>query len=214
MRKIAVLVFLLSASIPAFNQDTLSSVSLKKIDYRLSYTGSILYPGFDAALEYPVHAVEIRKIFKYNRVKTIFKDRFAGLNLGFYHHPGFHDNLYLCANWTMRRTRANGFFTEFLPGLGYSRTFLEGTTYQVDDRGNVSKEKWAGYNYLLLSLGTSLGYDLSIKKKLPVSFFTQFRFIGMLPYNSTIYLRPMIQMGIMYHPAFVNRLMRNKNMGK
>lgn len=214
MRKVAVLVFLFFTSVPAFNQDTLSSVSLKKVDYRLSYTCTIIYPGFDATIEYPLKSFEVHKTYMDNRVKKIFKDRFAALNIGFYHHPGFHDNIYLCANWTMRRTQASGVFTEFLPGLGYSRTFLEGTTYKVDDSGNISKEKWAGYNYLLLSLGTSLGYNLRIRKKLPVSFFTQLRFICMLPYNSTIYLRPMIQMGIIYHPASVKRLIRNKNKGK
>ena len=45
----------------------------------------------------------------------------------------------------MRRTKSRGFLTEFSPEVGLSRTFLGGTTYKVDDNGNVTIKKLAGY---------------------------------------------------------------------
>jgi len=56
----------------------------------------------------------------------------------------------------MRRTRYTGFIQSFR----WSRVqpdFPGGTTYRVDDNGNVSIVKLAGYNYALFTLGGGFG---------------------------------------------------------
>src|SRR5690554_8160680 len=89
----------------------------------------------------------------------------------------------------MRRTNQKGLFTEFSPKLGYSRTFLGGTTYQVNENGNVSIKKMAGYNYALVSLGVGLGYDFSVSKSKPIAIYSKINMLTMFPYNSTIYIQ-------------------------
>ena len=95
-------------------------------------------------------------------------------------------------------------------GPGFSRTFLGGTTYRVDDRGNISVVKLAGYNYALITIGGGLGYDFTAKKQLPVSGFAKMNLILMFPYNSTLYFRPVLEIGIRYTPG---RSKNNVNMG-
>ena len=95
---------------------------------------------------------------------------------------------------------SNGFFTEFSPEIGYSRTFLGATTYKVNDNGDITIEKLAGYNYALITFGGGLGYDFSMKKALPFSAIAKMNIISMFPYNSTIYFRPVLEIGIRYFP--------------
>jgi hypothetical protein len=101
----------------------------------------------------------------------------------------------------MRRTNNKGFISEFSFGPGFSRTFLGGTTYKVDDNGNISVIKLAGYNYALITIGGGFGYDFSLKKQLPFSTFTKMNLISMFPYNSTVYFRPVLELGIRYMPG-------------
>ena len=101
---------------------------------------------------------------------------------------------------TMRRAKENGFFTEFGAGLGYSRTYLGATTYEVDNTGGVDIIKSAGYKYAMIITGVGLGYDFSKKKGVPISVFYKFNMIGMFPYNSSLYFRPIMELGIIYKP--------------
>ena len=115
----------------------------------------------------------------------------------------------------MRRTKSNGFLTEFSPEVGLSRTFLGGTTYQVDDNGNVSIKKYAGYYYALVSVGGGIGYDFSITKRKPFSVFSKFNVLMMFPYNSTIYLRPVMEIGLIYKPInFLSLKVKSKSRKK
>jgi hypothetical protein len=110
----------------------------------------------------------------------------------------------------MRRSGTGGFFSEFSPGLGYSRTFLGGTTYEVNDNGDVKIEKNAGYNYALVTVGGGAGYSFYKKKGIPLSVYSRLNVLMMFPYNSTIYLRPAIELGVIYRPASFLRIKINK----
>lgn len=101
----------------------------------------------------------------------------------------------------MRRTKSSGFISEFSVGPGYSRTFLGGTTYKVDDNGIISVISNAGYNYALITVGGGFGYDFSMKRQLPVSIFGKMNLLSMFPYNSTIYFRPVLELGFRYMPG-------------
>ncbi len=167
---------------------------------RLSYNSSIIYPGVRIGTETLLKRTELTKKSKLANTKLIFKDRLFTTNLGFYHHSNFHTNTYITAGYTFRRTKNKGFFTEFCPEIGYSRTFLSGTTYKVNDSGNASIKKMAGYNYALISVGLGLGYDFSKTKSKPFMVSYRVNLITMFPYNSFLYARPTMEIGLTYKP--------------
>ncbi len=189
-----VLLCLSVCPLPGLAQQRSPFDSFPGAEIRLSYVGSVVYPGAKIGLAVPV---KLRLLLKRNG-QNIRKDRHLALNVGFYRHPDFHDNVYLTAEWQRRRTTAGGWFTEFSPGLGYSRTFLDGTTYQVADNGAVSIQKAAGYNYALLTIGGGVGYDFSVKTARPVLTFFRASLLTLLPYNSFVYVRPTIELGLAY----------------
>lgn len=203
-------------SIICFSQSA-DSVRVEKKSSNLSssYISSLIYPGARVGVELPVNTIYISKIRKSGKTKNFTKDRFVTANLSWYHHPAFHDNVYISAGWTMRRTKSRGFLTEFSPEVGLSRTFLGGTTYQVDDNGNVTIKKLAGYYYALISVGGGIGYDFSKTKQKPFLIFSKFNVIMMFPYNSTIYLRSVMEIGLIYKPInFLSLKVKSKSRTK
>jgi hypothetical protein len=185
---------------PAQNDSVNKSID-RHLNFKLSYNSSLIYPGISTGIEYPLQQYYVKKLKKQGKEKSFTKDRLIAGNLNWYHHPDFHDNIYVIAEWVMRRTNKKGFISEFSCGPGYSRTFIGGTTYRVDDNGNISVVKLAGYNYILISVGGGFGYDYFVKKQLPFSVFGKMNVISMFPYNSTIYLRPVLELGIRYMPG-------------
>jgi hypothetical protein len=181
--------------------DSLSSRSYISSNISLALNGSLIYPGIRTGIELPVSTTDLIISRKSKDEKRIIRDRFITVNAGWYHHPYFHDNLYLTGEWRMRRTLKGGFFSEFSPGIGYSRTFLGGTTYEVNDNGDVKIKKLAGYNYALVTVGGGLGFSFSGKKGIPLSLYSRLNVLLMFPYNSTIYFRPAIEIGLIYKPA-------------
>lgn len=164
---------------------------------KLAYNASILYPGFRGGVEHPLRIENWTKYRHNGSEKHFTRTRLWSLELGYYHHPTFHDNLYLLGGWIMRKVHPHGFFTEFSPALGYSRTFLGGTTYTVDDfTGEVHRLRAAGYNYAMLSIGGGLGF------KLKSQFSAYFRpsLLLMYPSNNIVYLRPTVELGVLYTP--------------
>ena len=108
------------------------------LNLKASYNSSLIYPGARLGIEFPLKQHKSIIIKRLAHKKEIVKDRFISVNMGWYHHPHYHDNLYLTGGWTMRRTRPNGLFTEFSPEIGLRRTFMGGTTYRVDNNGKIS----------------------------------------------------------------------------
>lgn len=170
--------------------------SISGININLAYNSSVIYPGISAGIEFPVRRINMRNFA--DRNEKYIKTKFLAGNLNWYHHPGFHDNLYITAEYIMRRTRSNGYIWEFSAGPGFSHTFLGGTTYKVDNDGNVTIIRYAGYNYAMLTIGGGFGYDFSVQKKMPASAFCRLNIITMFPYNSTIYFRPVLAIGLRY----------------
>jgi hypothetical protein len=178
--------------------DSINVLSGRHFNLKLSYNSSLIYPGMSTGVEYSLNHINERALKNQKPGRHYKKERFISGNLNWYHHRYFHDNLYLTAEWVMRRTRYTGFVSEFSAGPGFSRTFLGGTTYKVDDAGNISVIKLAGYNYALFTIGGGFGYDFSMKKQLPFSTVAKINLISMFPYNSTIYFRPVLEIGIRY----------------
>lgn len=191
------------------------SVVRKSSNLVLSYNSSLIYPGVRMGVEFPVKTIYITSINRSGKRKDFTKDRFVTSNLSWYHHPAYNDNLYFTAGWTMRRTKAKGFFTEFSPEVGLSRTFTGGTTYQVDNNGNVTRKRFAGYYYALISVGGGIGYDFSKTRQKPFLIFSKMNVLMMFPYNNTIYLRPAVEIGLIYKPLnFLSFKVKSKRLIK
>lgn len=186
--------------------DSSKTSSPRSFNLKIAYNSSLIYPGLSAGIEFPIQ--HLSKLVIKPR-KSFNKEKFISGNLNWYHHPYFHDNLYLTVEWVMGRTRNSGFISEFSAGPGLSRTFLGGTTYRVDDNGNVSLVKLAGYYYALVTVGGGFGYDLSVKRQLPFSAMVKMNLISMFPYNSTVYLRPVMEIGIRYMPWYRKKKLLN-----
>jgi hypothetical protein len=168
------------------------------LNLNLAYISSVIYPGASAGVEFPIKQDFNFTSKKKHKDNYFSKSRFITANIKWYHHPDFHDNLYLISEWVMRRTKPSGFISEFSLGSGFSRTFNGGTTYKVDNNGNISVVKLAGYNYAVITLGAGCGYDFLVKKQQPFSAFAKGNMLFMFPYNSTIYFRPVLELGVRY----------------
>ncbi len=177
-------------------------------DFRVAYNSSLIYPGAALGIDYPIQEIQLTKSWKDGRSKTIVKQRYLSGTLGFYHHKGFHDNIYILPEWVMKRSKGEYWFSEFNFGLGYSRTFLGGTTYKVDENGNVSIIPLAGYSYAIAVAGFGMGYNLKAGN-IPFSIYSRINMLAIFPYNSTIYPRPALEIGIVYAPAhFLSKQMQ------
>jgi hypothetical protein len=180
-------------------QNTLTKPEfMPKTGIKVSYLGSITYPGAKIGLELPLR---VKQLTKNDGNKIILKERYLTANLGFYHHADFHTNWILNFEWQMRRQGTQGWFGEWSPTLGYSRTLLDGTAYQKDASGNIVQKTAAGHNMLMFGLNAGIGYDFS-KKSLntPLKSFLKVSLMGFAPYNSFFYPRPSIEIGVIYMP--------------
>jgi hypothetical protein len=196
-----IILFLFSYLLCQAQNDSINNLPESSFNLKLSYNSSLIYPGISAGIEFPVFQLRNQAWIVKSVTRSFYRRRYISGNISWYHHPGFHDNLYLTAEWIMRRTRSGGFTCEFSAGPGYSRTFLGGTTYMVSDNGAVKIIKNAGYSYALITLGGGFGYDFSMKNKIPVSVFSKMNLISMFPYNSTFYFRPVLELGVRYSPS-------------
>ena len=195
LKRIYVLLLLFGVQAYSFAQQ---KVDLPQTSIKAAYMGSIVYPGFKIGIERPFSVKQIDKR-KYWGVKTILKEKFLTLNVGFYHHPTFHDNLYVLAEFEKRRQQPKGIFLDFSTGLGYSQTFLDGTIYKVDDLGKVTSSTSGGYGYGMFSIGTGIGYDFSQKDDTnPLKIYLKPSILVMAPYNNFVYLRPTLEIGAIY----------------
>lgn len=167
----------------------------------LSYHGDIRFPGMKIGLEVPLRQTSLVKTRKSVHSKTIRRSQFLTASAGWYHHPGFHDNLYLTAGIAWRISRPGGWFAGFRPALGYSRTLLGGITYTVSEQGTINRIGAAGNSYLIGSLGMRIGYDFSQRHNRAIALFTQLSCLGLFPYNNTFLLRPIMDLGLRITPS-------------
>lgn len=152
--------------------------------------------GFQLGIEKYVVQKEIQKLRKSGRIKTIEKDRFLALDLGYYYQNGLHHNWFLTAAYALKRTKNNGFFTEFKPMLGVSRTFLTEETYVVDTNGGVALNKFAGNWYVTSGFSYGIGKTFKADKNYFLKDIYAKTFLQVLYPNFVfIALKPSLQIG-------------------
>ena len=204
---LTLIIFALSVYCEAQNIDSTSNEK-NSPNLKLSYNSSLIHPGISTGIEFLLKSKALSKTTKSGKINNFIKDNIITTNLSWHHQRDFHDNIYATTGWTLRRTHSNGFYTEFSPEIGLSRTFLSGTTYSVDDEGNVSIKKYNGYFYVLGCIGGGIGYDFSKIKQKNVMAFYKFNILMMFPYNSTLYMRPTMELGLICKPVI---FFHNKN---
>jgi hypothetical protein len=196
-KKLILMVFTLVNTILNAQNNVTEKVEIdKSLNVKAAYLGSIIYPGFKIGAEFPMFAKEKTITRRSGVIKRKLKERFIAANVSLYHHSTYHTNLMLSAEWQMRKTRQNGWFTEFAPGLGVSRTFLAGTTYEQNETGGLEKVNSAGHTYLMASILGGFGYDFKVKKEKPIKAYFKGGVLILTPYSNFILPRPTVEIGV------------------
>lgn len=165
---------------------------------KLGYQSTLIYPGYRTGLERPFRVVEHTKNLRSGSVRHFTKTHYWLAETGYYHHRNFHDHFFLAGGWLYRRANSRRVFTEFSALLGYSRTFLGATTYIVEAATRqVRVRPKAGYHYAILSPGFGVGRQL----QRGWSVYWRGGFFLMHPSNNSVYLRPVLDAGVIYQPA-------------
>jgi hypothetical protein len=120
--------------------------------------------GFQASVEKYFIQKEINKIRKSGRIKTIRKDRFLSLDLGYYYQAGLHHNWFLTGTYNLRRTGKRGIYAEFSPFIGVSRTFISDETYKVNSNGGVELSNLAGDWFVTSGFSYGIGKTFNASK--------------------------------------------------
>ncbi len=197
MRHLGFFLLFLLLALPISAQEATSARNKTSSAIRAGFNGSLIYPGFRGGLEYPYKRIDITRYRGKKAPKHRLKDRALTAELGFYHHPGFHDNYYLLFGYLFRQHRARQWYWEFDPACGYSRTVLGGETYWVNHQTRVvNRVQWPGYHYAMLSLGGGLGKAITPT----LTGYSRLSALIMAPSNNIVYLRPTLELGLMLRP--------------
>lgn len=179
-------------------------------ELKMTYNSTLIYPGLSLGAGFRIKETETLHNGGRINFRPVIRNQLVSLNFSWYHHPRFHDNLYLTAEWTFRKTRESGYFSEFSFGPGYSRTFLGGTTYIVRDDGSAAIKKNAGYSYAMMTGGWGAGYSFLAAKGIPLVILAKMNLITMFPYNSTVYFRPVLEIGIRFNCSLFSEIKRKE----
>jgi hypothetical protein len=152
--------------------------------------------GFQASVEKYFIQKEINKIRKSGRVKTIRKDRFLSLDLGYYYQAGLHHNWFLTSTYHLRRTGKRGIYAEFSPFVGVSRTFISDETYKVNSNGGVELSRLAGDWFVTSGFSYGIGKTfIESKSFLLKDIYAKLFLQYMYPNFGFIGLKPSFQIG-------------------
>ncbi len=152
--------------------------------------------GFQASVEKYFIQKEIHKLRKSGSIKTIKKDRFLSVDVGYYYQSGLHHNWFLTGTYNLRRTGKRGIYAEFSPFIGISRTFISDETYKVNSNGSVELSPLAGDWFLTSGFSYGIGKTFKEQKNFLLKDIYAKLFIQyMYPNFGFIGLKPSIQVG-------------------
>lgn len=155
--------------------------------------------GAKIGTEYPLWTKE--KIKTKKNLNEIHKKKlvFVTANVGCYIHRRNNVGVFINSEIGYRKTRRNGFMYEFLLGLGYLHTFLQGDTYEVNDDGSVKQVFLAGRSSLMPSLCGGIGYNFDYHYHKHFSLFIKPGFFVQYPFNTAFAARTSFELGIFYN---------------
>ena len=156
---------------------------------------SLKYPGGEVSIAFPFKRVTIEKQKKTLKEKQ--RSQFVTISGAVYHHPEFHTGTFYSVGYLNHVQYRNKFNLGFKTTIGYSRTFLGGTTYTIDPNGTISHKNRAGYQYFGVDFGSRIGYNLFPHSKID-HVFMQLDVLALWPYNSHFYIRPQLRFGLLF----------------
>ncbi len=168
---------------------------------KIAYFGAIKEPGFKIGLEFPMDIHQDTWLLKNGLTNYKIRGKMLTANFSMYHHAAFHTNLMYSAEYLKRTTYKNGFFIDWAPGIGFSRTYYDAPTYKRDAKGNIKKAKWAGDNYLLTTLAGGIGQELELGN-LQFRLYTRANLMLMAPFHKTIYPRLGVEIGTLINIGY------------
>ena len=157
---------------------------------RVGYYGETLtHYGLKVAYELPLRSYIKEK----NGAQKAFL--FAP-GLAAYRHPRNHIGLVLSPELAYRRTSRRGRLFEVGIAPAYFRYFLEGTTYTPDGSDDFRRVRWAGGSAFMPTAFVGIGKDLSVRKNVPLSWYTRLNIMQQRPYNTSALMRFSLEAGV------------------
>jgi len=155
------------------------------IPINFSYFGeTITHPGFEIGYENSFH-----KGFNFT------------VSIGTYVHQRNHVGLFINGGLNWRHTFPIGYSPEIGIGLGYLHKWEHGgSTYTVDDNGNVSTKPKYGQPSFMPSIKLGFfGWDLRKKTNIPIRINTDIIAFGQYPFNNYIMPQIALKVGATYY---------------
>lgn len=170
----------------------LSNTALMAQSMRVGYYGeTVTHYGFKVAAEWTIRSF----VKERNQARKQF---LAGPALAVYRHPQNHIGLVFFPELTYRRTGRRGGIFEVGVAPASAYYFLEGTTYTPDESGGLRRVRWAGQNAFLPTVFVGIGQDLSVRRQVPLSWFTRLNLMKQFPYNTSSLTRFSLEAGVTF----------------
>jgi hypothetical protein len=212
-RNFVVLILILSTTmLMAQKSSEYGEKVLYNLPVSLSYMGDYLgtKPGLNITFENSLKKTYLTK----KNSKIVEKTLYNPINLGWYNHKGYNSALILSSGIGLRKTRQSGFITGIQVDLGLMRTFIHGTTYNVEENGEVSTVA-GGYFYGNIAFSLEAGWDFSkANEELPLSTFVRLKPLVQFPYNGGSLIHIMAEFGLRTSLPFqkeINEYHKSKN---
>jgi hypothetical protein len=200
MKRVALFLIIITSVKYLVAQDSLVNKHKLINGFSASYFGEGgSHYGAKIGVEYPLWTKEKIKVKKNHKQIPKSKIVFVTGNVGCYIHRRNNVGLFVNSEIGFRKIRNKGFRYEFLFGLGYLHTFLQGDTYEVNDNGSVKKVFLAGRSSLMTSLSCGLGYDFDYYFHSHFSLFLKPGFFVQYPFNTALAARTTIELGFFYN---------------
>ncbi|CCH54169.1 hypothetical protein BN8_03314 [Fibrisoma limi BUZ 3] len=157
---------------------------------RVGYYGeTVTHYGLKAAYERSLHSYVKQR----NRACKTFL--FAP-GLALYRHPANHYGMIISPEFAYRRIGRRGGMVEVGIAPAYFRYFLDAKTYKVADNGEFRRVPMAGGDAFLPTVSVGVGRDLSVRRTVPLMWFTRLNLMQQRPYNTSSLLRFSLEAGI------------------
>jgi len=154
------------------------------IPINISYFGeTITHPGIEIGYE-----------------NTFYNGFNISISIGTYVHQRNHTGLFINGGINWRHTFPVGYSPEIGIGLGFLNTWAHGgSTYIVDDDGNVSINR-SGRSHFMPSIKLGLlGWDLRQRTNIPMRINTDIIIFGQYPFNNYILPHVALKLGATYY---------------
>ena len=145
---------LLLLAMPAFGFTQTVHPKIISIAYE---GGTITHPGLSIG-----YAIQLKEISKWKLS--------AAAKAGFYYHKRYQTGLFILTGIQANHISSKGFIWGLEIQGGPQRTFIP-NVYEVDNNGNVKRNKGAGILQWVIAPGFRIGRDLSVKKGFSLQWF-------------------------------------------